>query len=156
MNAPFNLAKIGKKITICFGPNKFVVYLENPITAGKLIYDKRIIAITGYDPNNIFIHINNKVIDHEELIGAEDQKLTLTTLSHHKGAITLREVKEKLKIMAGCSFHSQGAKHEKWKNKDGKIFTLPRHVGDLGYGLLSKIIKQAGLEMGVSKFLSAK
>ena len=66
-----------------------------------------------------------------------------------------RELREKLLTLAKCEPVRQGAgSHEIWRNPQGKTFPVPRHPGDLHRGLLASIIKQAGLQMSVSQFLS--
>jgi hypothetical protein len=50
----------------------------------------------------------------------------------------------------------EGGRHDTWRAKKGNKFQVPRHDDDLGYGLLAKIIKQAGVDMSVSEFLNAK
>ena len=68
-----------------------------------------------------------------------------------------RELAEKLKKLAGCQPVRQGnGSHEIWEAPNGQRFPVPRHPGDLGKGLLAKIIKQAGLNLSVSEFVEAR
>ena len=66
-----------------------------------------------------------------------------------------REVTERLEKLASCTFVRQkGGAHTIWQNREGKHFPVPRHPGDINKGTLQKIIKQAGLHMSVSEFVS--
>ena len=67
-----------------------------------------------------------------------------------------RDVSERLERVARCreTGHARGS-HVKWKRPDGHTFTVPRHPGDLARGTLAKIIKQAGLEISLSEFITA-
>lgn len=67
-----------------------------------------------------------------------------------------RDVSEKLRRLGGCVVVRQGSgSHEIWKAPNGTRFPVPRHPGEFHRGLLSKIIKQAGLQMPLSQFLQA-
>jgi predicted RNA binding protein YcfA (HicA-like mRNA interferase family) len=67
-----------------------------------------------------------------------------------------RDLAEKLRKLAGCKFVRHGNRHEIWETPQGHHFPVPIHPGDLGRGLLAKIIKQAGLNLSVSEFIAAK
>jgi hypothetical protein len=67
-----------------------------------------------------------------------------------------RELRDKLLTLAKCSPVRQGkGSHEIWKNPSGHTFPVPRHPREITDGLLASIIKQSGLNMSVSQFLSA-
>jgi len=76
----------------------------------------------------------------------------------HLRYIRYPELQKKLKELANCIFVRQGkGGHEIWKGPDGKNFPVPRHSGELNNkGVLKSILKQAGLNMSVSKFLQTK
>jgi predicted RNA binding protein YcfA (HicA-like mRNA interferase family) len=68
-----------------------------------------------------------------------------------------RDVAERLRKLAGCEPVRQGAgSHERWKNRLGYRFTVPRHAGDLSPDTVRKIIQQAGLKMGLEEFATAE
>jgi predicted RNA binding protein YcfA (HicA-like mRNA interferase family) len=67
-----------------------------------------------------------------------------------------REVEERLHKFASCTVVRQKGGHEIWQNPDGHRLPVPRHPGDLRIGTLQNIIRQAGLEMSVSEFMSRK
>lgn len=69
--------------------------------------------------------------------------------------LSKRELSRKLRKLAGCAPVGEGSSHELWEGPKGR-FTVPRHTGDLKTGTLSKIVKQAGLDMSVSEFVSAR
>lgn len=55
----------------------------------------------------------------------------------------------------GCKFKRQGrGSHEIWVTEDGKRVVVPRHPRDITEGTIKSIIKQAGLGMSTSEFLS--
>lgn len=58
------------------------------------------------------------------------------------------------KLVDGFQFVREGGNHEVWKTSTGRKVEIPRHPRDLGRGLLRKILKQVGLDMGLEKFLS--
>ena len=67
-----------------------------------------------------------------------------------------RDLSDKLQRLAGCKVVREGrGSHEIWETPEGHHFPVPRHPGDFGRGLLSKIVKQAGLQMSVSEFMQA-
>lgn len=70
--------------------------------------------------------------------------------------LTYRNLAKRLLKFGNCSVLRQGGQHEIWVSPGGKRFSVPRHPGDLGPTLLSKIITQAGLSMSVSEFAAAK
>lgn len=66
-----------------------------------------------------------------------------------------RELRDRLE-RAKCRLVRQGrGSHEIWEAPNGARFPVPRHARDLDVGLLASIIKQAGLEMSVSEFMSS-
>ena len=68
-----------------------------------------------------------------------------------------RELRQKLQTIAHCHPLREGqGSHEIWRAPDGKKFPVPRHPGDIHRGLLAAIIKQAGVQMSVTQFLSAQ
>ena len=77
-------------------------------------------------------------------------------IPHDMRALRYREVAKKLRDLAGCEIVRDGkGSHAVWRGPNGKTFPVPRHPGDLCGGTLSKIIKQAGLEMPLSEFVRA-
>lgn len=48
-----------------------------------------------------------------------------------------------------------GRSHDLYESASGAQIAIPRHSKDLGRGLTRKIIKQAGVEMGLEKFLAS-
>ena len=56
----------------------------------------------------------------------------------------------------GDGRNRQGAGHQIWVGANGARFSIPRHPGDLGTGLISKILKQAGISASVRDFMSAQ
>ena len=69
--------------------------------------------------------------------------------------LTKKELGKRLQKLAGCRLVAEGSRHEIWEGPEGR-FTIPRHPGDLRTGTLGAIIKQAGLNMSVSQFVSAR
>jgi predicted RNA binding protein YcfA (HicA-like mRNA interferase family) len=65
------------------------------------------------------------------------------------------KVVKKLRELVGLEKVREGGRHAIWKTADGRILEIPRHARDLGRGLLRKILRQAGLEMGLDEFLRA-
>jgi predicted RNA binding protein YcfA (HicA-like mRNA interferase family) len=45
--------------------------------------------------------------------------------------------------------------HRIWKTPKGKTIPIPCHPGDIGRGLVSKLIKQCGVNMSYTEFISA-
>jgi predicted RNA binding protein YcfA (HicA-like mRNA interferase family) len=54
-----------------------------------------------------------------------------------------------------CYFVRQGGNHEIWAAPNGRSVQIPRHPGDLGTGLVGKILKQAGIELSLVEFAAA-
>jgi predicted RNA binding protein YcfA (HicA-like mRNA interferase family) len=67
-----------------------------------------------------------------------------------------RDVAQRLKKLGSCKFMRHGGTHEIWQNREGRPFPVPRHPGDLKTGTLRGIIRQAGLQMSVSEFVSKR
>jgi predicted RNA binding protein YcfA (HicA-like mRNA interferase family) len=67
-----------------------------------------------------------------------------------------RDLAERLRKLAGCQPIRQHGSHQIWQTPKGHRFPVPIHPGDVGRGLLAKIIKQAGLNLSVSEFLEAR
>lgn len=68
-----------------------------------------------------------------------------------------RDVTQRLEKQGSCTFvRHGGGGHEIWENPMGRRFAVPRHPGDLRTGTLQRIIKQAGLEVSVSEFISQR
>ena len=55
---------------------------------------------------------------------------------------------ELLKILKknGCRLMRHGSGHDLWQNVNGKIFTVPRHKGEIPTGTAKEILKQAEIE----------
>lgn len=67
-----------------------------------------------------------------------------------------RDLRDKLLKIARCEPIRQGkGSHEIWRSPSGHTFPVPRHPRDINDGLLSSIIKQAGLNMSVTQFRAA-
>lgn len=50
-------------------------------------------------------------------------------------------------VANGCYFHRHGSRHDVWKNKEGKQFSVPRHLSkEVPTGTADKIRKAAGLK----------
>jgi predicted RNA binding protein YcfA (HicA-like mRNA interferase family) len=64
------------------------------------------------------------------------------------------ELKRQLRKF-GCYFVRQGGNHELWAAPNGRSFPIPRHPGDLGTGLVGKILKQAGINLSLDEFAAA-
>ena len=60
---------------------------------------------------------------------------------------------KKLKELAQLEFVRSGGKHDIYKTPAGKTIPIPRHPHDLGRGLVHKIIREAGLNMGLEEFM---
>ena len=60
-----------------------------------------------------------------------------------------------LEQLAGCELVRSNGSHNIFRTKTGRTFPVPRHPGDIGTGLLRKIIKEAGLNMSVLEFMQA-
>ena len=68
-----------------------------------------------------------------------------------------REVAQRLQKLGSCTFiRHGGGGHEIWQNPTGQSFEVPRHPRDLNTGTLQRIIKQAGLEVSMSQFMSQR
>lgn len=151
---PFNTRGDGTKVVIRNGiANAVTVWLTAEITIGKLLGCRELRQALRYDLHNLWIRLDGYTADCETYIGASDCVISLEKAACHKAAITPRELKDKLQRFASCCFHKDGANHELWRRPDGRIFPIPRHARDLSTGTLAKIIKQAGLNIGVSAFL---
>jgi predicted RNA binding protein YcfA (HicA-like mRNA interferase family) len=62
-----------------------------------------------------------------------------------------------LKKLTGAKKLREGkGSHEIWRTPECAKFPVPRHPRDLNKGTLSKIIKQAGLDMGLTEFINMK
>jgi predicted RNA binding protein YcfA (HicA-like mRNA interferase family) len=66
-----------------------------------------------------------------------------------------RDLIDRLKNLAGCVLVREGSEHEVWRAADGQCFAIPRHR-DIAKGTVSKIIKQAGLNLSYEQFLQAE
>lgn len=66
-----------------------------------------------------------------------------------------REVVRQLEQVAGCELVRSNGSHHMFRTKAGRTVPVPRHPGDIGVGLLRKIIKEAGLNMSVLEFMQA-
>ena len=74
----------------------------------------------------------------------------------HLRYLRYRELREKLLKIAKCEPVREGAgSHEIWRNPMGKKFPVPRHPGDIHRGLLAKIIKESGMDLSATQFLSS-
>ena len=60
---------------------------------------------------------------------------------------------KKLKELAGLEFVRNGGSHDVYRARNGKKIPIPRHPGDLGRGLVRKILQEAGLSMGIEEFM---
>ncbi len=60
-----------------------------------------------------------------------------------------REVVRQLERLAGCELLRSSGSHHMFRTKAGRTVPIPRQPGDIGMGLLHKIIKEAGLNMSV-------
>lgn len=60
---------------------------------------------------------------------------------------------KKLKEVVGLEFVRNGGSHDIYRTRSGRTIPIPRHPGDLGRGLIRKILREAGLEMGLEEFL---
>jgi predicted RNA binding protein YcfA (HicA-like mRNA interferase family) len=152
----FNTLGKGKQIIIKFGLNEIAVWLTFPQPVGRLVSSPDLSAALGYSVNNVTVLLGGKVSDFETLIGSEDAKVVLRTTGNRKAALTASQLCRKLEKLADCVFIGHGGNHAMMRAKNGNKFWVPRHDDDLGYGLLAKIIKQAGVNMSVSQFQNAK
>lgn len=59
---------------------------------------------------------------------------------------------KKLEDLAGLEFLRNGGNHDVYRARNGKTIAIPRHPRDLGRGLLRKILREAGLDMGLEQF----
>lgn len=62
---------------------------------------------------------------------------------------------KKLEELAGLSFLKHGSRHDIYRTRAGRKIQIPRHARDLGHGLVRKILKQSGVDMGLEAFLQA-
>jgi predicted RNA binding protein YcfA (HicA-like mRNA interferase family) len=60
---------------------------------------------------------------------------------------------KKLTELANLEFVRNGGNHDIYRTPSGRSIQIPRHARDLGRGLVRKIIREAGLEMGLEEFL---
>jgi predicted RNA binding protein YcfA (HicA-like mRNA interferase family) len=66
-----------------------------------------------------------------------------------------KKIIQKLDRLVGVTFKRNGGNHDIYVTSSGNSFPMPRHAKDLGRGLLKKIIKESGLDMGLEEFLRA-
>ena len=67
-----------------------------------------------------------------------------------------REVESRLRKLKCHPTGQQSGSHVKWEGPSGHRFEVPQHPGDLGRGLLARIVKQAGLGMSLSQFVASQ
>lgn len=60
---------------------------------------------------------------------------------------------KKLKELIGLKFLRSGGNHDIYRTPNGKNISIPRHQRDLGRGLLRKILREVGLDIGLEGFL---
>ena len=60
---------------------------------------------------------------------------------------------KKLKAMVHLEFVRSGGNHDIYRTSTGHTVPIPRHPRDLGRGLLRKILREAGLDIGIEEFL---
>jgi predicted RNA binding protein YcfA (HicA-like mRNA interferase family) len=61
---------------------------------------------------------------------------------------------KKLDAAVSMVFVRHGANHDIYRTGRGNTVPIPRHPRDLNRGLLRKILKEAGIEIGLSEFLA--
>jgi predicted RNA binding protein YcfA (HicA-like mRNA interferase family) len=59
----------------------------------------------------------------------------------------------KLKEVAGLEWVRSGGNHDIYRTRNGQTIPIPRHPGDLGRGLIRKILREAGVKMGLQEFM---
>ena len=70
--------------------------------------------------------------------------------------IGYRQLSKRLRKLAGCRPVGHGSNHEIWEDRNGAKFPVPRHPRDLATGTLRTIIREAGLDLSISEFVSTK
>jgi predicted RNA binding protein YcfA (HicA-like mRNA interferase family) len=154
MCAKIKISASSGPLEVSFSGNSFFVSADEEVPLSKIAFDDRLIGVLGYDPLRVEPIVAGVIVDWEYYAGRKKERVQFITRANRKAAIRIRELEEKLRIHGGCSFHSHGARHAKWKNRAGQIFAIPRHSRDIGYGLLRAILRQAGISMSVSEFLA--
>lgn len=59
----------------------------------------------------------------------------------------------KLKQVAGLEWVRNGGNHDIYRTRNGQTIPIPRHPGDLGRGLIRKILRESGVKMGLQEFM---
>lgn len=62
---------------------------------------------------------------------------------------------KKLERAASLSFVRHGANHDVYRSANGATIPIPRHPRDLSKGTLRKILREAGIDLGLSEFLAS-
>lgn len=70
--------------------------------------------------------------------------------------VTSRELIKKLKKLVGLKFLRSGGNHLIYKTVSGSQVEIPHHSVDLKRGTLKGILKEAGVDMSISRFLALK
>ena len=156
LDSVFNISGKGKRIVVQYGLNEIAVWLTFPQAVGSLLSSPDLSAALGYPVHNVTVFLDGKISDFETLVGSEDAKIVLRITANSKAALRPSELYRKLIKLAGCIFIGHGGSHAMMQAENGHVFPIPRHNAVLSYGMVAKIIKQAGVNMSVSQFLSAK
>lgn len=78
------------------------------------------------------------------------------SVNAHGPFLRYRDIEKRLRGTCDCTPVRQTGSHVIWRGPSGQTFPVPRHPGEIARGTLSKIIKQAGLDMSLSQFVNAR
>lgn len=126
--------------------------IELYTTVRELVTSRAFLDATTESPNRLTFFVNGEPVYDDCLLVPGDVVEFQTTCE--KALISPREAIKRLQKLVGLTLHHHGGSHDKWKTADGRIVIFPRHSRDIPIGTLKNIIKQAGLDLSISEFVS--
>lgn len=120
---------------------------------GELSLARDFLEVTTAHPRSLAFIVRGNRVKHDYLLMDGDQ-ITASLNYMEKGCTSAREVIKKLEFLVGLQRRREGGKHSIWETSTGLTVVFPRHARDLRRGTLRKILKQAGIQMGLDRFLS--
>ncbi len=120
---------------------------------GELSLTRDFLEVTTAHPRTLAFIVRRNRVEHDYLLMDGDQ-ITASLKYMERGCTSAREIIKKLEFLVGLQWRREGGRHSIWETSTGLTVVFPRHARDLRRGTLRNILRQAGIQMGLDRFLS--
>lgn len=135
--------------------NYYKFQIASGTSLGEFALSRQFIEVTTAHPRTLAFKVREDHVDDNYILMHGD-RIMASLKCMEKGSISARETIKRLERLVGLRWCREGGNHAIWKTTEGHVVAIPRHARDLRAGTLRKILKDAGIRMGLEEFLSLR